>query len=106
MAKKPEARSEAIPSMEHRRVENGLRAVGAAARVFLTDELQAREIKITRIAPPAGEEGVWTVEADVLTPDLAVKALGIPVSQEVLKRERWSLDMDSQLAVIAFELDE
>lgn len=84
----------------------GIFAAGSAVKSFLAEEFDAREIRITRVEPPQAEHVNWEVEAQLLVPDLTVKALGIPVTQEVLKQGHCRLDLDPQFTVVAFEFDD
>jgi hypothetical protein len=81
----------------------GLAAVGEAVRTFFIKELAAREVRITRIAPSVGAAGGWEAEAEILVPDLAIKTLGLPLTQEVLERRRYAVQMDPSLAATSYE---
>jgi len=77
-------------------------AARAAVQQFLATELQAREIRITKIAPIGhGTEG-WSAEAEILVPNLEVKMLGLPLTQEVLEREHYSLELETDLTVRSY----
>lgn len=79
-----------------------LSAVRQTVRAFLTRELHAREVRITKIAPaPEGEEG-WRVEAQMLVPDLDIKTLGLPLSQEVLEKEHCAVALDREMRVKSY----
>lgn len=73
-----------------------------AVRDFLAKDVQAREVRVTKLAPL--EDGGWVAEADVLVPDLGVKRLGLKLSQEVLECEFCTLVLDSNLGVTSYEL--
>jgi hypothetical protein len=70
---------------------------------FLCSELGAREVRIAKLIPAGhGSEG-WLVEAEILVPNLEVKMLGLPLTQEILERERYALELDADLAVRSYE---
>jgi hypothetical protein len=74
----------------------------AAVQQFLSTELGAREIRITKIAPlDHGSEG-WAAEAEILVPNLEVKMLGLPLTQEVLERERYTVELETDLSVRSY----
>lgn len=78
-------------------------AARAAVQQFLSTELGAREIRITKIAPlDHGAEG-WSAEAEILVPNLEVKMLGLPLTQEVLEREYYSVELEMDLTVRSYE---
>jgi hypothetical protein len=76
-------------------------AARAAARDFLASELDAREVRVTRISP-TGEGGGWSVEAEILVPNLDVKMLGLPLTQEVLEREHYVVELAADLVVTSY----
>lgn len=77
-------------------------AARAAVQQFLATELGAREIRITKIAPlDHGAEG-WSAEAEVLVPNLEMKMLGLPLTQEVLEREEYSIELELDLTVRSY----
>jgi len=80
-----------------------LSAARAAALRFLSSELGAREVRITKLIPAGhGSEG-WSAEAEVLVPNLEVKMLGLPLTQEILERECYALELDADLTVRSYE---
>lgn len=80
-----------------------LSAARAAVQRFLSTELGAQEVRITKIVPvDRGSEG-WSAEAEILVPNLEVKMLGLPLTQEVLEREHYSLELDADLTVWSYE---
>lgn len=81
----------------------GLTGVSDAVRLFLTEEFQAREIRVTRIAGLPAPDGGWEAEAEILVPDLAIKTLGLDLTQEVLERRRYAVLLDEGLAVRGYE---
>lgn len=74
----------------------------AAVQQFLTTELGARELRITKIAPIRHGDGGWSAEAEILVPNLEVKMLGLPLTQEVLERETYTVELDEDLTVRAY----
>lgn len=96
------------PAAEPRRppkpaLVGNLAAAREAVQCFLTNECQAREVRITKISPLPGDGG-WDAEAEILVPDLAIKMLGLPLSQEVLAREYCTVELDPVLSVRSYEL--
>lgn len=82
-----------------------LAAVHDVVRHFLMAEFDAREIRITKIAPISSDPlRGWTAEAEMLVPDLAMRTLGLPLTQEALERQFCALMLDPEMAVISFEL--
>jgi len=79
----------------------GLAAASLAVRSFLGTDLEARETRITRIGPTP--DGGWDVEAEILVPDLNIKTLGLPLTQEVLERQACAVHLGPTLEVIGFE---
>lgn len=78
-------------------------AARAALRQFLSSELGAREVRITKLIPAGhGSEG-WSAEAEILVPNLELKMLGLPLTQEILEREHYALELDADLAVRSYE---
>ncbi len=101
-AKAPPARAARAGLPKHS-FPTGLSAVSDAVRSFLTTEFQAREVRVTKIAALTGTEGGWEAEAEILVPDLAIKTLGLALSQEVLERMRYLVQMDSARNVTGYE---
>ena len=80
-----------------------LSAARAAVTTFLRTELGAREVRITKIAPiDHGADG-WFAEAETLMPNLDVKMLGLPLTQEILEREYYSLELERDMTVRSYE---
>lgn len=80
-----------------------LSAARAAVLQFLSSELGAREVRITKLIPAGhGSEG-WSAEAEILVPNLEVKMLGLPLTQEILDREHYALELDADLTVRSYE---
>lgn len=78
-------------------------AAREAVRSFLVAECQAREVRITKISPVPGGEGGWDAQAEILVPDLTIKMLGLPLTQEVLEREYCAIELDPVLSVKSYE---
>jgi hypothetical protein len=77
-------------------------AARAAVREFLSVELGARETRITKISPLAhGSEG-WEAEVEILVPNLEVKMLNLPLTQEVFEIEHYALELESDLSVRSY----
>jgi hypothetical protein len=81
----------------------GVANVSGAVRAFLAGEFQAREVRVTRIAAVTDPEAGWEAEAEILVPDLAIKTLGLPLTQEVLECRRYAVQLDRLLAVRGYE---
>ncbi|MDR3517848.1 MAG: hypothetical protein P4M00_18765 [Azospirillaceae bacterium] len=78
---------------------SGARAV---VQEFFSTEFGAREIRVTRIAPLGhGLEG-WVAEAEILVPNLELKTLGLPLTQEVLEREYYAVELDPDLSIRSY----
>lgn len=106
MSERPETRMP--PSQPRGRAarqppSGGLSAVSDAVRTFLTSEFQARETRITKIAALAGADGGWEAEAEILVPDLTIKTLGLPLTQEILECRRYIVQLDQSLVVRGYE---
>ncbi len=77
-------------------------AARAAVREFLSSELGAREVRITKIAPlDHGSEG-WSADAEILVPNLEVKMLNLPLTQEVLELEQYTVELEADLSVRSY----
>lgn len=81
-----------------------LGAVRQAVRDFLVKEFKAREVRITKVAPSGDHQQGWYAEAEILVPDLAIKTLGLPLSQVVLERELYAIDLDFEMTVKSYEV--
>ncbi len=75
-----------------------------AARAFLISEFDAREVQVTKVGPSPTDPQGWYVEAEIMVPDLGMKSLGLPLTQEVLERELCAIDLDSEMAVTSCEV--
>jgi hypothetical protein len=80
-----------------------LSAARAAVQQFLSSELGAREVRITKVIPGNHNSEGWSVEAEILVPNLEVKMLGLPLTQEVLEREHYLLELEADLSVRSYE---
>ncbi len=80
-----------------------LSAARAAVLKFLSTELGAREVRITKLIPADHSSGGWTAEAEILVPNLEVKMLGLPLTQEILEREHYALELEADLTVRSYE---
>lgn len=80
-----------------------LSAARAAVHDFLVSELGARTVRITKIVPHDHAAEGWSAEAEILVPNLEVKMLGLPLTQEVLELERYMVELDMDLAVKSYE---
>ena len=81
-----------------------LGAVRESVRDFLLNDLQAREVRVTKITPlPEGGDS-WYAEAEMLMPALGARTLGVPLSQEVLEREQCAVELDADMVVISYEV--
>ncbi len=80
-----------------------LSAARAAVLKFLSNELGAREVRITKLIPADHGSGGWAAEAEILVPNLEVKMLGLPLTQEILEREHYALELDEDLTIISYE---
>lgn len=78
-------------------------AARAAVQHFLATELGAREIRITKIAPAEHGAQGWSAEAEILVPNLEIKTLGLPLTQEILEQEYYQVDLDTDLVVRSYE---
>lgn len=74
-----------------------------AVEKFLFGQFDARAVRITKIgALPDGGVG-WQAEAEILVPDLAIRTLGLPLTQEILEKECCAVELDADLAVKSYE---
>jgi hypothetical protein len=77
-------------------------AARAAVRDFFSAELGAREVRITKIAPLNHGLDGWEAEAEILVPNLEVKMLNLPLTQEVFEIEHYALELESDLSVRSY----
>jgi hypothetical protein len=95
----------APPSTESDRIPTPIGRIAAARAAlhdFFSTELGAREIRVTKIAPLGhGSEG-WLAEAEILVPNLEVKMLGLPLTQEVLECEHYVVELEPDLTIRSY----
>ncbi|WP_454650955.1 hypothetical protein [Bradyrhizobium liaoningense] len=91
------------PPKEPAKPVGRLGAARAAVQDFLVNELDAREVRITKIVPHDHSDSGWSAEAEILVPNLEVKMLGLPLTQEVLEREHYTVELDNDLSVRSYE---
>lgn len=84
-------------------METKIQAVRDVAREFLVRTILARDVRVVRVLPEEDSLGIWRVEAEVLVPNLAVKSLGLPLSNEVLERQHYALHLDADLNITAYD---
>ncbi len=77
-------------------------AARAAVREFFATELGAREVRITKIAPLNHGLDGWEAEAEILVPNLEVKMLNLPLTQEVFEIEQYALELEADLSVRSY----
>ena len=77
-------------------------AARAAVREFFTTELGAREVRITKIGPLNHGSDGWEAEAEILVPNLEVKMLNLPLTQEVLEIEQYAIELEVDLSVRSY----
>ncbi len=104
LSKKPPARSKrAVPLSA---TTGKMHAAREAVQDFLVAEFQARDVRITKIGPSPDDPQGWYVEAEILVSDLGIMTLGLPLSQEVFKRELCAIVLDSEMTVKSCEVVE
>jgi hypothetical protein len=81
-----------------------LAAARRAVEGFLADEFQAREVRITKLAPSPDAPGGWLVEAEMLVPDLGIRALGLELTQEVLEKQRYAVELGPDMTITSYEV--
>ena len=77
-------------------------AARSAVREFFSTELGARETRITKIAPLNQASEGWEAEAEIMVPNLAVKMLNLPLTQEVFEIERYAVELEADLSVRSY----
>ena len=91
-----------VESQSAARPVSRISAARAAIREFFATELGAREIRITKIAPlDHGTDG-WEAETEILVPNLKVKMLNLPLTQEVFEIEYYAVELDGDLSVRSY----
>jgi hypothetical protein len=81
---------------------SSISAARAAVREFLSTELGAREIRITKIIPLDDGTHGWEADAEILVPNLEVKMLNLPLTQEVFELEQYVVELESDLSVRSY----
>ena len=77
-------------------------AARAAVREFFSTELGAREVRITKIAPLNHGADGWEAETEILVPNLEVKMLNLPLTQEVFEIEQYAVELEADLSVRSY----
>jgi hypothetical protein len=75
-----------------------------AVRNFLLKELKAREVRVSKIGPAAGDPPGWYAEAEILVADLGMKMLNLPLTQQVFERQLCAVDLNCDMEVKSYEL--
>ena len=65
-------------------------------------KMDFREVSVVKLVSVDPEKGTWEAEAEVYTPNKAIRALGLPVQREVLDCRDYLLRVDGQLKIIAY----
>ena len=94
------------PQPQAKPVPDGkLAAARGAVRDFLMREFHPKEIRVTKVAPSSLDgAAAWHAEAEMLVPDLSLKTLRLPLSQEILETEYCAVVLDAEMAVKSYEL--
>jgi hypothetical protein len=69
---------------------------------FLKKMVDAKEVSVTKLVLLDSKKVTWEAEADVYVPNLTIRALGLPVQQEVLDCQTYLLRLDKQLNIVAY----
>ena len=80
----------------------GIDDVRNAVYDFLKKQMDFREMSVVKLVSIDPEKGTWEAEAEVYTPNKAIRALGLPVQREVLDCRDYLLRVDGQLKIIAY----
>ena len=59
-------------------------------------------MSVTKLVLLDSKKVTWEAEADVYVPNLTIRALGLPVQQEVLDCQTYLLRLDKQLNIVAY----
>ncbi len=95
-----------MSTSEHETAQPSLVDAQATVRRFLETALSdVQRIDVTRITRSTLGETAWEAEADVWQPNPTLKSLGIETQRPVLDHQRYLLQMDSLLNVLAYELE-
>lgn len=79
-----------------------LQQVSNAAFTFMKALPECRGVRIIRLVELNGKQQLWEAEAELLFPNRALAALGLPLQREVLDSEVYLLRLDNQLQVVAY----
>lgn len=90
--------------MRHPATVGQLSVAREAVRNFLLKELKAREVRVSKIGPAAGDPPGWYAEAEILVADLGMKSLGLPLTQQVFERQLCAVDLDRDMEVKSYAL--
>ena len=71
---------------------------------FLKKMVDAKKVRVTKLALMSSEKGTWEAEAEVYVPNLTIMALGLPVRKVVLDCQTYLLRLDKQLNIISYGL--
>ncbi len=69
---------------------------------FLKKMVDAKEVSVPKLVLLDSKKVTWEAEADVYVPNLTIRALGLPVQQEVLDCQTYLLRLDKQLNIVAY----
>lgn len=94
LASDPQAQSRPPHSLIHN--------VRTAVCDFLKKQPDVREARVTKLVQIDAEKGTWEAEAEVYVPNATIRALGLPVRNEVLDCQDYLLRVDGQLNVVAY----
>ena len=81
-----------------------LEDVRKAAVSFLKETLDVRHLTVTKLQRADSGEGDWEAEAEVYLPNGTIKALDLPVQNEILDCKVYLVRLDSDLSVTAYGL--
>jgi len=99
--------SEPVSSSTNAKAERGWLSIEDARKAvvnFLRGMPDVKEVKVIKLALVDSERRAWEAEAEVSVPNATIKALGLPLQKEVLDSEVYSLRLDNQLRIVAYEL--
>ncbi len=86
-------------------MDTKIQTVGDAVREFLVHTVLARDVRVVGVSGDP-ERRTWRAEAEVLVPNLSVKSLGLPLTNEVLERQVYDIQLDENLNVTAYDWHE
>ena len=96
--------STAGPEAEAERKLPPIEDVRDAVVNFLKKMVDAKKVRVTKLALMSSEKGTWEAEAEVYVPNLTIMALGLPVRKVVLDCQTYLLRLDKQLNIISYGL--